>query len=345
MGDVVEDCGKVACCAAVPGFTSPGYLRSANRNWNARPGSGSAPTAVSGWPGRSRGSASLPHASLPIYPKVGPPQISDSGRSNRKLVLMRTGWRSAAMENMATQAIRAMAVTAFLMIFAFPALADYEAGKAAWKAGKVAEAVAAVARGRGRSGDRRAMLELGRLYVQGLGVPQSYVQAHVWFNLAASRGEVEALKERDAVAAKMTPQQLASAQERALSWRPGGDGEAGAGSSEHGHAAGQGEAGSGAAAGPPPRRAIVEAQGLLAELGYKPGPVDGQWGSRSARAYAAFLGDAGMPQTGGSDAGGFAGNAFAGGQSGEGRGRGFGACDGRQSRNRRDCRRMRCTVR
>ena len=195
------------------------------------------------------------------------------------------------MENTATRAIRAMAVTAFLMIFAFPALADYEAGKRAWEAGKVAEAVAEW-RAAADGGDRRAMLELGRLHVQGLGVLQSYVQAHAWFNLAASRGEVEAVKERDAVAAKMTPQQVAAAQERAQAWRPGGERGPEAGTSERG-------AGSDAAAGPPPRRAIVEAQGLLAELGYKPGPVDGQWGSRSARAYAAFLGDAGMPQTGG----------------------------------------------
>ena len=33
----------------------------------------------------------------------------------------------------------------------------------------------------------------------------------------------------------------------------------------------------------------------MAELGYKPGPADGLWGPRSAKAYAAFLRDAGMP--------------------------------------------------
>ena len=37
------------------------------------------------------------------------------------------------------------------------------------------------------AGDRRAMLALGRSYLQGLGAPQDYVLAHMWFNLAASR--------------------------------------------------------------------------------------------------------------------------------------------------------------
>ena len=122
----------------------------------------------------------------------------------------------------------------FLVTFALPALADYEAGRKAWNAGKSSEALAQW-RAAADGGDRRAMLELGRLYVRGLGVPQSFVQAHVWFNLAASRGVEAAVKERDAVAAKMTPQQLATAQERALSWRPA--------------------AGSGTSAGAPPPRA------------------------------------------------------------------------------------------
>ena len=122
----------------------------------------------------------------------------------------------------------------FLVTFALPALADYEAGRKAWDAGRSSDALAQW-RAAADGGDRRAMLELGRLYVRGLGVPQSFVQAHVWFNLAASRGLEAAVKERDAVAVKMTPQQVATAQERALSWRPA--------------------AGSGTSAGAPPPRA------------------------------------------------------------------------------------------
>ena len=80
-------------------------------------------------------------------------------------------------------------------------------------------------RPRTRGTEVRAMLALGRLYLKGLGAPQDYVLAHMWFNLAASRGEMEALKERDTLAAKMTPQQVATAQDRARAWQPGAGGD------------------------------------------------------------------------------------------------------------------------
>ena len=77
--------------------------------------------------------------------------------------------------------------------------ADYDAGERAWNAGKPAEALAQWRTAAGW-GDRRAMLELGRLYLKGLGVPQDYALAHMWFNLVTGRGEVKALQERDALA-------------------------------------------------------------------------------------------------------------------------------------------------
>ena len=64
----------------------------------------------------------------------------------------------------------------------------------------------------------QAMLALGRLYVQGQGMVQDYVEARKWLNLAAGRGVAEA--ERDAVAAKMAPVQVAKAQERAMACPP-----------------------------------------------------------------------------------------------------------------------------
>ena len=45
----------------------------------------------------------------------------------------------------------------------------------------------------------------------------------------------------------------------------------------------------------PPRAAVLEAQELLALLGYEPGPADGAWGRRSNRAYAEFLRDVNLP--------------------------------------------------
>ncbi len=100
------------------------------------------------------------------------------------------------------------------------ARADYEAGKNALEAGRPAEALSEW-RAAASSGDRRAMLALGRLFLKGVGAPQDYVLAHMWLNLAASRGDAEAAKERNALSARMTPQQIAAAQDRARSWRPG----------------------------------------------------------------------------------------------------------------------------
>ncbi len=72
-----------------------------------------------------------------------------------------------------------------------------------------------------------AQLNLGVRYDNGQGVPQDYVQAHVWFNLAAARflaSETEnretAVRNRDRVAAKMTVAQIAEAQRLAREWKP-----------------------------------------------------------------------------------------------------------------------------
>jgi uncharacterized protein len=54
----------------------------------------------------------------------------------------------------------------------------------------------------------------------GQGVPQDYVIAHMWFNLAASGGHKNAVQGRDMVAAKMAPAQLAEAQKLAREWKP-----------------------------------------------------------------------------------------------------------------------------
>ena len=172
-----------------------------------------------------------------------------------------------------------------VLVLAGPAWADYDAGKRAMEAGRVAEALEQW-RTAAASEDRRAMLELGRLFVRGLGVPQNYVRAHAWLNLAAARGEAAAAQERDALAAKMTPTERAEAQKLALDWRPG---------TPKKETQARTETVPEAPAGPPPARAIRQAQALLAALGYKPGPADGKWGRRTAAAHAAFLRDAGLP--------------------------------------------------
>jgi TPR repeat protein len=71
-----------------------------------------------------------------------------------------------------------------------------------------------------------AQNNLGVMYAGGQGVQQDYVQAHMWFTLAASgfaaseAAERSAVvKNRDAVAADMTPAQLAEAQKLAREWK------------------------------------------------------------------------------------------------------------------------------
>ena len=193
----------------------------------------------------------------------------------------------------------AMTVLALALVAAQPVRADYESGQRAWDAGRPDEAVVQW-QAAADAGDRRAMLALGRLYLQGLGVIQDYVKAHKWFNLAASRGEPAALVERDALAAKMTPAQIATAQEQAAAWRPGASRVDGAQETAGAQAAAAAPAPAPVAtsdsdAGPPPPRAIREAQELLGALGYRPGSADGVWGRRTAEAYRAFLRDTGLP--------------------------------------------------
>jgi len=72
-----------------------------------------------------------------------------------------------------------------------------------------------------------AQNNLGVMYRNGQGVPEDYVQAHLWFNLAAARfpaADVDRRKltadNRDELAAKMTPAQIAEAQRLAREWKP-----------------------------------------------------------------------------------------------------------------------------
>ena len=70
-----------------------------------------------------------------------------------------------------------------------------------------------------RRGDALGQHNLGLMYANGQGVVQDYVQAHKWFNLGATSGDASAVKNRDIVASKMTPAQIAEAQRLASAWR------------------------------------------------------------------------------------------------------------------------------
>ncbi len=64
-------------------------------------------------------------------------------------------------------------------------------------------------------GDAHAQGNLGGMYGNGDGVIQDNVYAHMWLNIASSNGVGNARDNRDIVAERMTPAQLAEAQKLA----------------------------------------------------------------------------------------------------------------------------------
>ena len=98
----------------------------------------------------------------------------------------------------------------------------YEAGRGSYKK-DYAEA-ARWYRAAAEQGDAFAQASLGILYRFGKGVPQDVVEAYMWLYLAASQptaGAEESIVEmRDALAARMTNEQIANAVRRVQEWKP-----------------------------------------------------------------------------------------------------------------------------
>jgi len=69
-------------------------------------------------------------------------------------------------------------------------------------------------------GNAGAQNNLGVMYANGQGVPQDYIQAHMWWNLSAAQGNKVAVQNRDLIASKMSPEQVAQAQRLAREWKP-----------------------------------------------------------------------------------------------------------------------------
>jgi TPR repeat protein len=78
------------------------------------------------------------------------------------------------------------------------------------------------------AGDPWSFAKLGSLYAAGQGVPQDDVTAYQWYDVAATRGDPQAAGQRDALAQKMTPAQVAEAQQRASQWLAGAAAQAAA---------------------------------------------------------------------------------------------------------------------
>jgi len=69
-------------------------------------------------------------------------------------------------------------------------------------------------------GNAKAQYSLGLMYFNGQGgVPQDYVIAHMYCNLAAMNGDKDAIVNRGIVEKKMTPTQIAESQRKARGWK------------------------------------------------------------------------------------------------------------------------------
>ena len=66
--------------------------------------------------------------------------------------------------------------------------------------------------------DADALYNLGLAYRDGQGVPQDDVAAHMWLSLAAARNHEGATAARDALAERMSPQQIAEAASAEQEW-------------------------------------------------------------------------------------------------------------------------------
>jgi peptidoglycan hydrolase-like protein with peptidoglycan-binding domain len=188
--------------------------------------------------------------------------------------------------------MRSFAV-AGLLFFALvlPAHADFDSALASYERGDYGPAFGEF-RALAEGGDGDAQYMLGYLYGVGRGTPQSYVDAHKWFNLAASRGRPGAVEARDDVARLMTPEQIAEAQRQARAWRP-----TTAAAAQSPQWAPPEEAG-GSYVAAPSRETVARIQRLLAELGYAPGATDGVAGAQTEQAIRRYQADVGLPVDG-----------------------------------------------
>jgi len=99
--------------------------------------------------------------------------------------------------------------------------ADFDEGYKAYQRGDYATALR-IFRQLAEQGNANAQADLGSMYEKGQGVVQDYVQAHMWYNLGAARGNKPGRENRDLLAKQMTPAQIAEAQRLAREWKPKG---------------------------------------------------------------------------------------------------------------------------
>ena len=140
-----------------------------------------------------------------------------------------------------------------------------------------------------RMGLTNSQYNLAFLYEQGLGVPESLAQAYAWYSIAAKAGDKGAKERADEIGATLPSSAKAEASTIIANFRP-----------RPLDLAANGVFRNVSWARPQLNTApnIARAQVLLARLGYKPGPADGNPGKATRNAIIAYERDQGLAQTG-----------------------------------------------
>ncbi len=99
------------------------------------------------------------------------------------------------------------------------AWADFQAGMDAYNRNDYATALSEW-RPLAEQENAHTQFYLGVMYENGFGVPQDFVQAHMWYHLAAANGHIDAVTLRDRLVKQMTSAQIDEAQRLAREWKP-----------------------------------------------------------------------------------------------------------------------------
>ena len=145
-----------------------------------------------------------------------------------------------------------------------------------------------------------SQFNLAVLYARGMGLERDLMESYKWFALAANNGDIEAVARRDEVAGVLGEEALALARARVDSWAPipvvpsAVEVQGPEGGWDDGSITASASSSEGLSQAALSRGLVAEAQRLLAERGYDPGPADGLLGPRTNEAVRAFRQSVGL---------------------------------------------------
>ncbi len=105
-----------------------------------------------------------------------------------------------------------------VLVLAVPVVArEFTKGFEAYQRGDFAAALQEW-RPLAEQGNTSAQGIIGYMYHNGQGPPKDYVQAHMWYSIAARKGDRHAAGNRDSIATEMTRGDVSRAQRLAREW-------------------------------------------------------------------------------------------------------------------------------